>query len=232
MYAFTFGSLMGDVFFHIFPSINGYYEGNGNKFDFDSQVYVNSFFIGGIVFCYLLEVIINNYFHSHHDHHGMHAEEHENESKAKKDAGSSSAVTIALLGDLFHNFTDGLAVASTFTLSPKLGIVTTVACFVHELPHEIGDFAYLFKHGYSYWQALIYQLITGCGALIGAIVSLAFSKDATIEMVALSGGTFVYMSLCLFMEDLRRARQVGWAIINIGFIALGLFAMYLVAKFE
>lgn len=114
---------------------------------------------------------------------------------AENDSKKTSAFTLALFGDFFHNFTDGLAVASTFTLSPKLGIITSAACFVHEIPHEVGDFAYAFKNGYSYWQALGLQMLTGMGALIGTLISLAFSKSATEEMVALSGGTFIYMSL-------------------------------------
>ena len=68
--------------------------------------------------------------------------------------------------------------------------------------------------------------------MIGCFVSLLFSKNATIEMVALSGGTFLYMSLCLFLEDMRKTKSVVTAIVNIGFIGIGLMSMDFVAKIE
>mmetsp|Transcript_22741 Transcript_22741/g.25275 ORF Transcript_22741/g.25275 Transcript_22741/m.25275 type:complete len:242 (+) Transcript_22741:235-960(+) len=225
MYSFTFGALAGDVFFHILPSINEHYTRGGNTYDEHEQIYVYYYFIGGMVFCYLLEVIINRFFghdHSHDQIEGDHKEHQDNQSE----------VILALLGDLFHNFTDGLAIASTYSLSPKLGFVTAIACFVHEFPHEIGDFAYLFKNGYSYFKALTYQLITGCGAVTGALICLQFGGNSTIEMVAVSGGSFMYMSLLLFMNDLRSCNRISWAIINTVFIFLGLYSMQLVGELE
>lgn len=134
-----------------------------------------------------------------HDHsHKTHADagSHAKDSiAAELDSKRTSAFTLALFGDFFHNITDGFALASTFAMSPKLGLVTSMACFIHEIPHEIGDFAYAFRNGYSYMQAVLLQLFTGFGALFGTFLALAFSKNATEEMVALSGGTFIYMSL-------------------------------------
>jgi solute carrier family 39 (zinc transporter), member 7 len=224
IYAFTFGSLMGDVFFHIFPSLNEEFTRGGQKYEEHQQIYVHYFFIGGIMFCYLLEVTINKLFGGGHDHNS----DHEKERQEKK----SATVTVAFVGDLFHNFTDGLAIASTFTLNPKVGFVTALTCLVHELPHEVGDFAYLYKNGYTYFQALTYQIITGFGAIIGALIGLTLSGNATIEMVAISGGAFTYMSLLLFLEDIRHGNRIDWAILNILFMFLGLYCMQLVAVLE
>ena len=225
MYAFTFGALAGDVFFHIFPSINENFTRGGEIYDEAEQIYVHYYFIGGMVFYYLLEVVINKFF-------GGDCHDHSDEKEVVKKEGHSSQVILALLGDLFHNFTDGLAIASTYSLSPKLGFVTAIACFVHEFPHEIGDFAYLYKNGYSYFHALTYQLITGGGAILGAMACLNFSGNATIEMVALSAGSFCYMALLLFLNDLRTGNKISWAIINAVFIFLGLYSMHLVALLE
>lgn len=235
MYAFTFGSLMGDVFLHIFPSIIGHYSENHIPYTYEEQIRINMYVVAGAVFCYFLEIIINTYLHPDHHTHPHHedAGEHAKDvAKAKIEADKQASITLALFGDALHNFTDGVAVASTFALSPKLGILTSLACFVHEIPHEVGDFAYAFKNGYTYWQSLKSQLFTGCGALVGAIVSLVFSRENTIEMVAISGGTFIYMSFCLFLEDLRKAKSIVGAFINIGFICAGLYSMHLVGQFE
>lgn len=52
-----------------------------------------------------------------------------------------------LAADFTHNFTDGLAIGASFLVSPAVGAVTTVTILLHEVPHEIGDFAILVQSG-------------------------------------------------------------------------------------
>lgn len=52
-----------------------------------------------------------------------------------------------LAADFAHNFTDGLAIGASFMMGQSLGIITTITIFLHEIPHEIGDFAILVQSG-------------------------------------------------------------------------------------
>jgi zinc transporter 7 len=52
-----------------------------------------------------------------------------------------------LAADFTHNFTDGLAIGASFLAGRSTGIVTTVTVLLHEVPHEIGDFAILIQSG-------------------------------------------------------------------------------------
>lgn len=54
-----------------------------------------------------------------------------------------------LAADFAHNFTDGLAIGASFLVGQGLGIITTATVFLHEIPHEIGDFAILVQSGCS-----------------------------------------------------------------------------------
>ena len=54
-----------------------------------------------------------------------------------------------LAADVAHNFTDGLAIGASFLAGPGLGAVTAVTVLLHELPHEVGDFAILVQSGCS-----------------------------------------------------------------------------------
>lgn len=54
-----------------------------------------------------------------------------------------------LAADLAHNFTDGLAIGASFRGGRGLGILTTMTVLLHEVPHEVGDFAILVQSGCS-----------------------------------------------------------------------------------
>jgi zinc transporter 7 len=65
-----------------------------------------------------------------------------------------SYAIISMVGDFIHNFTDGLSIGVSFVANYKMGVITTLAMFFHELPHEVGDFALLFSLKYSMCQIL------------------------------------------------------------------------------
>ncbi|OQR74419.1 zinc transporter SLC39A7-like [Tropilaelaps mercedesae] len=54
-----------------------------------------------------------------------------------------------LAADFAHNFTDGLAIGASFLAGNTAGIVSTITILLHEVPHEIGDFAILVQSGMS-----------------------------------------------------------------------------------
>lgn len=50
-----------------------------------------------------------------------------------------------LMANSIDNFTHGLAIGGSFCISFKIGVLSTFAILVHEIPHEVGDFAILLK---------------------------------------------------------------------------------------
>ena len=53
-------------------------------------------------------------------------------------SGMTSVSAMVLVGDILHNFMDGIAIGVAFTLDVYVGISTCIAIFCHEFPHEIG----------------------------------------------------------------------------------------------
>ena len=47
---------------------------------------------------------------------------------------------MVFLGDISHNFGDGIAIGVAFSYSRPQGIGTSLAIIFHELPHEFGNF--------------------------------------------------------------------------------------------
>lgn len=85
---------------------------------------------------------------------------------------SQVAGYLNLVANAFDNFTHGLAVAGSFIISPKIGVLTTTAILLHEIPHEIADFAILIRSGFNPWGAAKAQLLTALIGLLGAIFTL------------------------------------------------------------
>ncbi|KAF8813186.1 Zip-domain-containing protein [Phlegmacium glaucopus] len=84
---------------------------------------------------------------------------------------SKLSAYLNLFGDFVHNITDGLAMAASFYASPLIGATTTLACFAHEIPHEIADYSILIRSGFSKKQAMQSQFLTAIGAFVGYVQS-------------------------------------------------------------
>ena len=84
-----------------------------------------------------------------------------------------------LFADTFHNFTDGLAIGASFIAGEGVGKITTLTILLHEVPHEVGDYAILIQSGMKPMKAIMMQLVTAVGALTGKTIEFAtfyFSK--------------------------------------------------------
>lgn len=74
-------------------------------------------------------------------------------SKEKNEKNSQNEIKITgylnLVADFLHNFTDGLAIGASYLAGKNIGYITTFTILLHEVPHEIGDFAILIQSGYN-----------------------------------------------------------------------------------
>jgi len=123
----------------------------------------------------------------------------------------ASVAWMVIVGDGFHNFSDGLAVGAAFSASISSGVSTTIAIFCHELPHELGDFAILLKAGMTIKQAIVYNLVSTVLAYVGlAIGILAGGGELGRHIIlCLTAGLFLYISLVDMMGDLTGATEGG-----------------------
>lgn len=105
--------------------------------------------------------------------------EYEKEKANKTVNKSSSLVASAylnLISGFVHNLTDGIALASSFYNSKHVGVTTTIAVLLHEIPHELGDFAILLSSGFTFPQALKSQLVTFVGAILGTVTGCMINE--------------------------------------------------------
>ena len=145
----------------------------------------------------------------------------------------SSAVLLNLFGDACHNFTDGLAIGATFSLTQiphnseeimswttafsllkSRGGLASISVFLHEIPHELGDFATLVRAGCSRNMAIGLQFLTSIAAFAGTAFGL-FSADY-IEglghevLLPFTAGGFLYLACVTILPDVLETESNVW----------------------
>ncbi len=135
-----------------------------------------------------------------------------------------------LLGDALHNFIDGLIIATGFKVSLELGLVTSLAVFLHEVPQEIGDFGVLLYAGWSRKKALLANLMVALTAVLGGVVGwLIFAKVSllTFLLMPVAAGGFLYISGSDLLPELRQEKDLSKSFLSFCLFLAGLGIMYL-----
>ena len=129
--------------------------------------------------------------------------------------GHDTALAI-LVGDGFHNFVDGLLIASAFLTDPALGWATTIAVIAHEIPQEAGDFVLLLASGMTFRRALAFNALSGLASVLGALTGYAGLSQAQALLpyvLVLAAASFIYIAIADLLPFLRRepvAAQIAW----------------------
>ncbi|MBU0762517.1 MAG: ZIP family metal transporter, partial [Candidatus Altiarchaeota archaeon] len=112
-----------------------------------------------------------------------------------------------LVADGLHNFIDGLIVAAAYLTSVQVGVVTTFAIALHEIPQEFGDFAVLLHSGMKTRKALLYNFISATAAIVGAVAGYLLLSE--IEpwipyVISAAAGGFIYIATADLMPELHK----------------------------
>ncbi|KOC68282.1 Uncharacterized protein WH47_03440 [Habropoda laboriosa] len=113
-----------------------------------------------------------------------------------------------LMANIIDNFTHGLAVGGSFLVSFRLGALTTFAILIHEIPHEVGDFAILLRSGFNRWDAARAQLFTASGGIFGAMSAVLFSGGEvgakTNWILPFTAGGFLHIGMVTILPELLK----------------------------
>src|SRR6202012_4743681 len=93
---------------------------------------------------------------------------------------------------------DGVLIAAAFLTDRSLGLVTTFAVAAHEVPHRVGDFAVLVHSGLSQRRALVLNMATGLGSVVGGILAyfgLQRAEGALPYALAVAAAGFLYIAV-------------------------------------
>lgn len=207
--SFAVGALLGDVFIHLLPKLVE--EG---QFDFKiSMIILISIFIF---------FIMESFIHWHHHHHETDEAEHK----------QHPVVFLNLLGDGLHNMIDGLIIGGAYLIDVQIGVATTIAVILHEIPQEIGDFGVLIYGGLTKGRALFYNFLSALAALLGVIIALVLGEAENFSaiLVAIGIGSFIYISLADLIPEIHKSR--GKAFLQLLAMLSGVAIMFALLPLE
>merc|ERR1712128_391806 len=159
------------------------------------------------------------------------------EKKEEKEPEQELAVAawLNLAADFAHNFTDGLAIGASFLAGQSIGVITTLTILLHEVPHEIGDFAILIQSGVPRNKAIALQALTAVGALTGCVVSLllggATEQAASLTLPFTAGG-FIYIATVSVIPELLEGSSFKQSVMEVAALLMGVGMMVIIAQYE
>lgn len=197
------GALLGDAFIHLIPEA--------------IEKGINMNLVGVLVIAGILLFFgIEKFIHWHH-----HGEDKETEH-------IHPVGKMILFTDGFHNMLDGVIIGASFLVSIPVGVATTLAVILHEIPQEIGDFAVLIHAGYTRKKALIFNFLSALMSLIGLIIVFIFGnilENPSIWFMPIAAGGFIYISVADLIPELHKTKKLGHSLIQLGIILLGILMM-------
>jgi zinc and cadmium transporter len=195
------GALMGGAFLHLLPEAS-------ESLNIDTLFGV--FLLSFVSFFFIEKVL--HWQHCHKEHCHIHSFGYMN-----------------LVGDSIHNFIDGLVIASTFVIDFNLGVATTLAVAIHEIPQEIGDYGVLVHSGFSRKVALWANYLIALTVVLGGVVgyfSFSYLESFLPYLLPFAAGGFVYIAASDLMPEIRKETNLKKSIASFLVFILGIFLMY------
>ena len=202
--SFSAGALLGDVFIHLLPEVV-------EKAGFGLNI--GGFVLLGIGFSFFIEKFV----HWRHCH------------VLTSDKHPHPFAIMNLVGDGVHNFIDGLIIGASYLVSAPVGVATTIAVFLHEIPQEIGDFGVLIHGGFTRGRALMMNFLLALTSVLGVVIVFVLGRIDGLELflVPFAAGTFLYIAGSDLIPELHKETGLKSAFWQFLGLLFGVAVMYL-----
>ena len=213
------GALFGDAIIHLIPEAFSRIQ---------NPAIVSLFILIGIISFLILEKFLR-WRHSH-----GHDCEYNGCDNEKSDAIKPIGPLI-IASDGLHNFIDGIIIGISYLISIEIGIATTVAIILHEIPQEISDFALLIHAGFSKIKALALNFISAFSAVVGTIVVFVFgttTESFVPIMIAFAAGGFLYIAGSDLVPEIHKTSDFKKSLQQFATIIIGIGIMFALLLFE
>ena len=231
--SYAVGALLGVVFLDLLPHI---FE-QSKRHDVAA-----GWLLAGILAFFVLEKLV--LWRHTHDHAGAaeaaisrshaHNHAHAGQDHSASVTGRTTSAWMIIIGDGFHNFTDGLAIATAFLADTRLGVVTSMAIIAHELPQELGDFLVLIHSGFSRGKALFWNVMSSFATLAGALLAYVMLQSLaqySIMFLCFAASSMIYVAIADLIPGLHKRASLADTVQQISLIGAGVGSIWVVNQF-
>lgn len=145
--------------------------------------------------------IIMKLFPESHHHHEEGEEHKHNHIDARK----------VVLADTVHNIGDGILIATSFSINPTFGFITTLGVIVHEVLAEISEFFVMKEAGWSNKKSLLINFFSATSVVIGVVGAkflLTINEHMDVILLGIAGGVLLSVLLQdLIPHSIRSGKQ-------------------------
>lgn len=215
MVALSVGALFGDAMIHLLPEA---FENSINPILTSLSVLI------GVMIFFVME----KFLHWKHSH--SVEEKEEDHSSSIKPIGY-----LSLISDGVHNFIDGVIIGVSFLVSIPVGIASTMAIILHEIPQEVGDLGLLLHAGFTRRRALFYNFISALIAVSGTLLALILGEkinNFTEMVLPIAAGGFIYIAGSDLVPELHKITDPKKSALQFLAIVIGIGLMMLLLIVE
>ncbi len=204
------GALLGDAFIHLIPEA---YTLSNNTTTTALLI------VSGVLVFFVIEKFLH--WHHHDDDTGVNH--------------VHPVGKLILISDGVHNLIDGIIIGASYFVSVEVGVATTLAVILHEIPQEIGDFGVLLHAGYSKTRALWFNFLSALFAVVGVVIALILGENSELfvnSILPIAAGGFIYIALSDLIPELNKTKPGKQSIYQILAVIIGIVAMVALVTLE
>jgi len=206
--AFSSGALLGGAFLHLVPEAV-IKVGAEEEALFKISLY--------LIFGFCTFFILEQFIRWHHHHSTQHPE-------------IMPFSYLILISDGLHNFIDGLVIAGSFIVSFQLGLITSLAVALHEIPQEIGDFAVLIYGGIKKARALFLNFVSAAVAILGGVIGFFLFREmgqGILFLLPFIAGNFIYIAASDLIPQIKEEKDIKKSAVYFLIFLTGIIIMVL-----
>ena len=173
------------------------------------------FVLAGYLAVHVAQHVVNPHFHYGEETHRV----------------SAATGITALVGLSLHTFFDGVAIASGFLASTRLGLLLFLAVLVHKLPEGVTIASMMLAGGQSKGRAIASAAGLGLATVLGALLTESVAPLAR-HGLALSAGVTLYVAASNLVPEFQNRRRWQAAVWFLAGVAAFLAAELVIGGWE